>query len=71
MYVFARFDEIPSMTLQDIEETKCYGQTAHTYGQSENSIPSTITVCGGIKIKTIRNKMLRICNAYEKCCKQK
>ena len=27
MNVFARFDEIPSMTLQDIKETKPYGQT--------------------------------------------
>ena len=27
MNMFARFDEIPAMTLQDIKETKCYGQT--------------------------------------------
>ena len=25
MNVFAKFDEIPSMILQDIKETKCYG----------------------------------------------
>ena len=25
--VFARFDENPAMTLQDIKETKCYGRT--------------------------------------------
>ena len=24
--MFAKFDEIPAMTLQDIKETKCYGQ---------------------------------------------
>ena len=27
MKVFAKFDEIPSMTLQDIKETKRYGHT--------------------------------------------
>ena len=37
MNVFAKFDEIPSMILQDIKETKRYG---HTDGQRENSIPS-------------------------------
>ena len=25
MNMFARFDENPAMTLQDIKETKCYG----------------------------------------------
>ena len=46
MNVFAKFDEIPSMLLQDIKETKPYG---HTFvcsdgrmddGQRENSISS-------------------------------
>ena len=27
MNMFARFDENPAMTLQDIKETKCYGRT--------------------------------------------
>ena len=41
MNVFAKFDEIPSMTLQNIKETKCYGQTfVRSVGQHENSIPS-------------------------------
>ena len=45
MNVSAKFDEIPSMTLQDIKETKCYGHTfvhslIRTDGQRENSIPS-------------------------------
>ena len=31
MNVFAKFDEIPSMTLQDIKETKRY---RHTFGRS-------------------------------------
>ena len=49
MIFFAKFDEIPSMILQDIKETKCYGHTfvrsfvrsfGRTDGQRENSIPS-------------------------------
>ena len=45
MKVFAKFDEIPSRTLQDIKKTKCYGHTfVHSFeqtdGQRENSIPS-------------------------------
>ena len=49
--MFARFDEIPAMTLQDIKKTKGYGRTdARTDGQRENSIPTTNKVCGGIKI---------------------
>ena len=53
MNMFARFDENPAMTLQDIKETKRYGRTdghthARTHGQCENSIPTTNKVCGGI-----------------------
>ena len=56
MNMFARFDENPAMTLQDIKETKRYGQTdgrtdgrthGRTHGQRENSIPTTNKVCGG------------------------
>ena len=48
MNMFARFDENPAMTLQDIKETKCYGRTlARTHRQRENSIPTTNKVCGG------------------------
>ena len=47
MNMFARFDENPAITLQDIKETKRYGRTD---GQRENSIPTTNKVCGGIKI---------------------
>ena len=47
MNVFAKFDEIPSMILQDIKETKRYG---HTHGRTDNVktvyLP-TNTVCGG------------------------
>ena len=37
MNKYARFDKIPSKTLKDIKETKCYGRTD---GQRENSIPT-------------------------------
>ena len=60
MNMFARFDENPAMTLQDIKETKHYGRTDKSrHGQHENSIPTTNKVCrggggggggGGIKI---------------------
>ena len=41
MNVFAKFDEIPSMILKVIMETKRYGRT-HGWkdGQRENSIPT-------------------------------
>ena len=49
--MFARFDENPAMTLQDIKETKHYGRTdARTHGQREKGIPTKNKVCGGIKI---------------------
>ena len=41
MNKYARFDEIPSKTLKDIKETKCYGRTdVWMDGQRENSIPT-------------------------------
>ena len=58
MNMFARFNENPAMTLQDIKETKRYGRTdgqtdgstdGQTDGQRENSIPPTNKVCGGYK----------------------
>ena len=50
MNMFARFDENPAMTLQDIKETKRYGWTdGWTDGQRENSIPTTNKVCGWYK----------------------
>ena len=49
MNVFAKFDEIPSMILEVIKETKRY---AHTDGRSDvkTVYPPTNTVCGGITI---------------------
>ena len=45
MNKYARFDEIPSLTLKDIKETKRYGRT-----DMKTVYPPTNTVCGGIKI---------------------
>ena len=49
MNVFAKFNEIPSMILQDIKETKCYGRYGHTVGRSDvkTVYAPTNTVCGG------------------------
>ena len=50
MNMFARFNENPAMTLQDIKETKRNGRThGRTHGQRENSIPPTNKVSGGYK----------------------
>ena len=59
MNMFARFDENPVMTLQDIKETKRYGRTdgrtdARTDGRTDartdnmkTVYPTTNKVCGG------------------------
>ena len=58
MNMFARFDENPAMTLQDIKDTKCYGRThGHMHRQRENSIPTT-KFAGGIMKGMIRNMWL-------------
>ena len=52
--MFARFDENPAMTLQDIKKTKRYGRTharTHTHARTDNVktvYPTTNKVCGGI-----------------------
>ena len=55
--MFAKFDEIPALTLQDIKETKRYGRTdartdGRTDGRTDNVktvYPTTNKVCGGYK----------------------
>ena len=51
MNVFAKFDEIPSKTLQDIKETKRHGHTfVRSFVLTDNVktvYPPTNTVCGG------------------------
>ena len=59
MNTFARFDENPATTLQDIKETKRYGRTngrthgrTHTHARTDNVktvYPTTNKVCGGYK----------------------
>ena len=47
--MFAKFDEIPAMILQDIKETKRYGRThGRTDGQRENIIPPLYVLLGKI-----------------------
>ena len=54
--MFALFDENPAMTLQDIKETKRYGQTdRQTHGQHENSKHTTNKVCRGINYINMMN----------------
>ena len=56
MNMFARFDENPAMTLQDIKETKRYGRThrrteAHTDRRTDNVktvYPPQTKFAGGI-----------------------
>ena len=47
MNKYARFDEIPSMTLEDIKETKRYGRTDGRTDNVKTVYPPTNTVCGG------------------------
>ena len=57
MNMFARFDENPAMTLQDIKETKRYGRTdGRTHGRTHARTDNVKTVyppqtkfAGGIK----------------------
>ena len=55
MNVFAKFDEIPSMTLEVIKETKRFGHTVgRSVGLSDNVktvYPPTNIVCGGYNNK--------------------
>ena len=48
MNKYARFDEIPSMTLKDIKETKRYGRTDGRTHNVKTVYPPTNTVCGGV-----------------------
>ena len=51
MNVFAKFDEILSMILKDIKETKRYGRTVGLGNNVKTVYPPTNTVCGGYKKK--------------------
>ena len=62
MKVYAKFDEIPSMTLQDIKETKGYGHTfVRSYIGTDNVktvYPPTNTVCRGYN-QAIHKRVIR------------
>ena len=49
--MFARFDENPAMTLQDIKKTKCYGRTQARTDNVKTVYPPQTKFAGGI-IKT-------------------
>ena len=59
MNMFARFDENPAMTLQDMKETKRYGRTdartdARTHARTDNVktvYPPQTKFAGGIKMR--------------------
>ena len=61
MNMFARFDENPAMTLQEIKETNVTDRRTEgctdgrMHRQHENSTPTTNKVFGGIKIKKVFN----------------
>ena len=59
MNVFAKFDEIPSMLLQDIKETKRYGHTfvRHSDGRTDKVLPDATTGFHG-NHRVIMGKML-------------
>ena len=69
MNVFAKFDEIPSMTLQDIKETKRQGHTfvrsfLRLFGWTDNVKtvhPPTNTVCGGYKHVQVNTARVTFC----------
>ena len=65
MNVFAKFDEIPSMILEVIKETKRFGHTVgRSVGLSDNVktvYPPTNTVCGGYnEVDQIKNEGARV-----------
>ena len=75
MNMFARFVENPAMTLQDIKETKCYGQTdGRTDARTDNVktvYPPQTKFAGGIIIAECRLKVLQnaprgaFCNPFD------
>ena len=51
MNMFARFDENPAMTLEDIKETKRYGRTDARTDNVKTVYPPQTKFEGGIKTK--------------------
>ena len=55
MNMFARFDENPAMTLQDIKETKCYGRTHGRTDKVKTVYPPQTKFAGGIIICSLND----------------
>ena len=55
MNMFARFDENPAMTLQDIKETKRYGRTDARTDNLKTVYPPQTKFAGGIIMETKRH----------------
>ena len=64
MNEYARFDEIPSMTLKDIKETKCYGRMDGRTDNVKTVYPPTNTVCGGYNKSYSKHDHNLIINVY-------
>ena len=54
MNMFARFNENPAMTLQDIKETKRYGRTHARTDNVKTVYPLQTKFAGGINIQHVR-----------------
>ena len=56
MNMFARFDEKPARTLQDIKKTKRYGRTDGRTDNVKTVYPPQTKLAGGIKIGCLQGK---------------
>ena len=66
MNMFARFDENPAMSLQDIKETKRYGRT-HTRSDNVKTVyPPQTKFAGGIKTYVVDNQKDRLNETLKK-----
>ena len=69
MNMFARFNENPAMTLQDIKETKCYGRTdTRTDGRTDNVktvYPLQTKFAGGIIKHSTTERATALPRRYE------
>ena len=65
MNMFARFNENPAMTLQDIKETKCYGRTDARTDNVKTVYPLQTKFAGGIINLTAHNGIT--CSYIQTC----
>ena len=67
MIMFARFNENPAMTLQDIKETKRYGRTDARTDNVKTVYPLQTKFAGGIKIRKYLSNVHKIVGAHVQC----